>query len=69
MLRVNKPDEERIDAAADVRPGGCCCEDAYASVPAEAKGPEAEVMAVFRRVRDDIAAKVPSLLDGPLPGR
>jgi len=37
--------------------------------PAEATGSEAEVMAVFRRVRDDIAAKVPSLLEGPLPDR
>jgi len=36
--------------------------------PVEATGSEAEVMAVFRRVRDDIAAKVPSLLGGPLPG-
>ena len=37
--------------------------------PAEATGSEAEATAVFRRVRDDIAAKVPSLLEGPLPGR
>jgi len=32
---VNKPDEERIDAGADVKPGGCCYGDAYASLPAE----------------------------------
>jgi arsenate reductase len=30
--------------------------------PAKASGSEAEVMAVFRQVREDIAAKVPALL-------
>ncbi len=34
--------------------------------PAAATGSEAEVMAEFRRVRDDIAAKVPELLENPL---
>jgi len=37
--------------------------------PAEATGSEAEVMAIFRRVRDDIVAEVPSLLAGPHPDR
>ena len=32
---MNKPDEERTDAEADVKPGGCCCGDLYASLPAE----------------------------------
>jgi arsenate reductase len=32
--------------------------------PAEATGSEPEVMAAFRQVRDDIAAKVPTLLEG-----
>ena len=31
--------------------------------PAKAKGSEAEVMAVFRQVREDIAARVPVLLE------
>jgi arsenate reductase len=34
--------------------------------PAKATGSEAEVMAAFRRVRDDIAAKLPSLLEQSL---
>ena len=32
---MNKPDEERTDAEADVKPGGCCGGDPYASLPAE----------------------------------
>jgi len=37
--------------------------------PAKATGAEQEVMAAFRRVRDDIAAQVPALLQSPDPGR
>jgi arsenate reductase len=37
--------------------------------PAKAIGPEEEVMVAFRRVRDDIAAQVPALLQSPDPGR
>lgn len=37
--------------------------------PAETRGSEAEILAVFRHVRDGIAAKVPAFLDNPLPER
>jgi arsenate reductase len=37
--------------------------------PAKAVGTEEEVLAVFRRVRDDIARQVPALLKAQAPGK
>ncbi len=47
---MNKPDEARPDAEADVRPGGCSCEDPYASLPAELRPKPAAKNDGLRRV-------------------